>query len=75
MRHRGFNTRGIHAGPFATCLADFVPKNFQLFDFHTGSPIIYLLPQREEAAEKGIQPKVNETQGFQYLGHSNSTIC
>ena len=25
--------------------------------------------------EKGIHTKVNETQGFQYLGHSNWTIC
>ena len=81
MRHRDFSTLGIQIGPFATCWAHFVPKNFHLFDFHTGSPIIYYPRDRKRGSsrgwkwEKGIHPKLNETQGFLYLRHSNWTIC
>ena len=37
----------------------------------------FLLPQRTNNGERGILPtsKLNETEGFQYLGHSNWTIC
>ena len=54
MRHRGFCTWGIQTGPFAACWANFVPKIFKLFDFHTGSPIIYYPRERWE---RGILPK------------------
>ena len=75
MRQRGFSTWGIQTGPFAACGADFVQLIFHLFYFHTGESN-YLLPQREGLEmRKGIPPTVSETQGFQYLGHSNWTIC
>ena len=75
MWHMGFCTWGIQTVPFAACWADFVQIIFRLFDFHTGESN-YLLPQREGLEmRKGIPPTVSETQGFQYLGHSNWTIC
>ena len=41
--------------------------------FILGSPIPYY--PREWKWEKGIHPKMDEPQGFLYLGHSNWTIC
>ena len=61
MRHRGFNTRGIQTGPFTDCLADFVPKNFQLL---AKLPIINHFLLGAENEEKRITQKGNETQGF-----------
>ena len=49
--------------------------------FILGAPISYYPRERKRGSsmgwkwEKGIHPKVNETQGFQYLGYSNWTIC
>ena len=40
MRQRGLSTWGIQTGPFAALWAHFVPKDFQLFHFHTGRPIL-----------------------------------
>ena len=56
--------------------------NFPTFlSFILGGPISYYPSERKKGSsrgwkwEKGIHTKVNETQGFQYLGHSNWTIC
>ena len=75
MRQRGFSAWSIQNGPFAALLAHFVPKDFQLFHFHSGRPI--LITPEGKYAEKGIlpTPKLDETEGFQCLGHSNWTIC
>ena len=46
--------------------------------FILGAPISYYPRERKQLGlemGKGIQSKVNETQGFQHLGHSNWTIC
>ena len=81
LRHRGFCTWGIQIGPFAACWADFVLKNFHLPDLCTGAPISYYPRESKEGSrmewkwEKRIHPKVNESQGFLYLRHSNWTIC
>ena len=76
MRHWGFSTWGIQTGPVTTWSADFVLKHFHLF---TQPSIIspFVLPQREEGGKMGKRNswKVNETLGFQYLGHSKWTIC
>ena len=40
MRQRGFSALGIQTGPFAALWAHFDPKDFQLFHFHTGRPIL-----------------------------------
>merc|ERR1712214_148241 len=50
-------------------------KIFQLFHFHTGRPI--LITPESQLWEKGnfSTPKLDETEGFQCLGHSNWTIC
>ena len=71
----GFSAWGIQTGPFAILGAHFVSKDFQLFHFHTGRPI--LIAPEGWKLEKGIHPtsKLNETEGFQCLGHSNWTMC
>ena len=54
---------------------------FNFLPFILGSPIPYYPRERKEGRgsgwiwEKGIPPKVNETQGFLTLGRSNWTIC
>ena len=55
MRHRGFCTWGIQTGPFADCLADFVPKIYALLTFILWAPISYYSRERgrKEAAEAG----------------------
>ena len=40
MRQRDLGAWGIQTGPFAALWAHFVPKDFQLFHFHTGRPIL-----------------------------------
>ena len=35
-----FNAWGIQTGPFAASRATFVLRNFELFHFHTGRPIL-----------------------------------
>ena len=57
-------------------------QNFSIFlPFILGGPIPYYPRERKKGSSrgrkwgKGNHPKVNETQGFQYLGHSNWTIC
>ena len=78
MRYRGFSAWGNQTGPFAACWVDFVPKCFHLF---TMPPIInhkwqLLLPLRgRKEMRKGNSPKLDDTQGFQCLVHSNWTIC
>ena len=46
-----------------------------MFHCHTGEPI--LIAPEGQLSEKGIlpTPKLDETEGFQCLGHSNWTIC
>ena len=39
-RQRVFSAWDIQTGPFASLKATFVPKNLQLFHFHTGEPIL-----------------------------------
>ena len=75
MRQRGFSAWGIQTGPFAAHEATFVLEIFQLFHFYTGRPI--LITPEGQYREKGNypNPKLDETEGFQCLGHSNWTIC
>ena len=75
MTLRGLSSWGIQIGSFAAGWAPFVPKIFQLFQFHTGRPI--LITPEGQLLEKGILPipNVDETEGFQCLAHSNWTIC
>ena len=40
MKQRDFSAWGIQTGPFAALWAHIVPKDFQLFHFHTGRPIL-----------------------------------
>ena len=49
-----------------------IPSSWSSY-WGVGSPISYY--PREWKWEKGIHPKLDETQGFLYLGHSNWTIC
>ena len=75
MRQRGLSTLGIQTGPFAAIWAHFILKDFQLFHFHTGKPI--LITPEVWYEENGIRPtsKFDETERIEYLGHSNWTIC
>ena len=52
-----------------------MPKDFHLFHLHTGRPI--LITPEGQLWEKGVlpTPKLDETEGFGCLGHSNWTIC
>ena len=78
MKHRGFSAWGIQNGPYASCWVDFVPT---LSHHSTLPPLInhkcqFLLPQRgRQKIRKGNSPKLDDTQGFQCLGHSKWTIC
>ena len=71
MRQRVFSAWGIQTGPLAT----FIANIFLLFHLHTGGP--FLITPEDQYWENGIVPisKLNETEGFQCLGHSNRTIC
>merc|ERR1711884_506793 len=53
----------------------FVQEIFHLFDLYTVEPI--LITQEGQLSEKRIlpTPKLDETDGFQCLGHSNWSIC
>ena len=66
-----FIALGIQTGPFAVHLAHFVLKLFHLFQLHTGESFL-ITPE-----ESGIHPtsELDESGGFQCLGHSNWTIC
>ena len=80
MAHRGFWPWGIQTGSLAACWTDFAKKLFYLF---AQPPIItqFFIVQREEGRKeqgmeigKGNSPKVDGTQGFLTLGHSNWII-
>ena len=60
-----FSGLGIQTGPLAVLLAIFVLKIFQLFNFHTGEPI--LITPEGQFWEKGIHPtlELDETHRFQ----------
>ena len=70
-----FDALSIQTGPLAALWANFSQTIFQLFHFHTGRPI--LITPEGQYWEKGnfSTPKLDETEGFQCLGHSNWTIC
>ena len=74
---RGLCPWGIQTGPFAACQAYFCPKCFHLLPFILRGPISNYPRERKEGRKvaKRNLPKVNETQGFLYLGQSNWTIC
>ena len=71
----GFSVYGVykldHLHPFKALL---FWKFSTLFPFHTGRPI--LVTPEGQYWEKGIHPtpKLNDTEGFQCLRHSNWTI-
>ena len=71
MTQIDFNAWGIQTGPFAAHAAHFVLKLFNISHFYTGRPI--LLTLEGQYGEKGFHPssKMNETEGFRCLGHSN----
>ena len=70
---QGFQYLGHSNWSIFCLLSWFLSKMFPTFDIDIVGPH-FLLPQREETG-KGNQPKVDETQGFQHLGHSNQTNC
>ena len=75
MNMRVLTAWAIQTGPFAVHSVHFIQIILQLFHFHTGRPI--LITPEGQLSEKGILPtsKLNETEGFQCLGHSNWAIC
>ena len=75
MRQRGLGAWGIQTGPFAALCTSHILKLYHLFHLHTGRPI--LITPESQYWEKGIHPnpELDETEGFQCLGHSNWTIC
>ena len=75
VRQMVFSAWGIQTGPFATHSAPLVLKHIRVLHLHTGEPIV--ITPKGQLSEKGIllTPKLDETGGFQCLGHSNWTIC
>ena len=75
MREWVFIALGIQTGPFAATGAPFVREIFLPFHLQTGE-LILITPQGQ-LSEKEVPstPKLDETEGFQCLGHSNWTIC
>ena len=74
MRQRICYAWGLHPGPFAALCTSHFLKIFKLFPLHTGRPI--LITPESQLWGKGVPPtsKLNETEEFQCLGHSNCTI-
>ena len=70
VRQMDFNAWGIQTGPFAAHSAYLIMNFFHLFHFHTGEP--FLITPEGQYWGSGIHPtpKLNETVGFQCLGHS-----
>ena len=75
MRQGVFSAWDIQTGPFAALCTYHILKLYHLFHLHTGEPI--LITPEGQLSEKGVlsTPKLDETEGFQCLGHSNWTIC
>ena len=75
MRQGVFSAWGIQTRPFAALCTSHFLRIFQLFHFYTGRPI--LITPEGQYWEKGnlLTSKVDETEGFQCLWHSNWTIC
>ena len=73
---KGFSVPGAFIlDPFQPIEIILFQKIFNFFSFILEGQ--FLLPQRANNGKGGIQPtsKLNETRGFQCLGHSNWTIC
>ena len=76
LKHKeDFRARGIQTRSFGAGWADFVLEFFQMFHLYTGGQ--FLLPQRANSEKREILPtfKMDETQEFEWLGHSNWTNC
>ena len=75
MRQGVFSAWGIQTRPFAALCTSHILKLYHLFHLHTGRPI--LITPEGQLWEKGVlpTPKLDETEGFGCLGHSNWTIC
>ena len=70
---QGFRYLGHSNWTIFSLLNWFCPRIFpSSWSLYWGSH--FLLPQRAENEEKGLTKKMEDTQGFQYLGHSNWTI-
>ena len=75
MRLRGFSAWGFQTGPSAALEAHFVQEIFHLFPFHAGEPILITPEANNGKREILATSKLDETEGFQCLGHSNWTHC
>ena len=73
--NQDFSARGIQTRSFGAGWADFVLEIFKKFHLYTGGQ--FLLPQRANTEKREILPtfKMDETQEFEWLGHSNWTNC
>ena len=76
---QGFVTLGYSNWTICSLLSWFCAKSFPPFYPAPHNKPFLITPERarneQSGAEKGNSPKVNETQGFPSLGHSNWTIC
>ena len=70
----GFQCLGNSNWTLCSLLSWFCHNNFPTSSsLYWGSH--FLLHPKELKIKQGIHPKMDETQGFQYLGHSNWTLC
>ena len=67
--------RYIQTGPIAALSAHFVLKFVQLFHLHTGEPILITPEANNGKREILATSNLDETGGFQCLGHSKWTHC
>ena len=71
---QGFLYFGHSNWSICCLLSWFCPKIFSICKLSYWGFQFIITPERGKW-EKGIHPKVDETQGFLYLGYSNWTIC
>ena len=75
MRQGIFSAWGIQTRPFSALCTSHILKLYHLFHLHTGRPILITPEGQKRGKGNHPTPKLDETEGFQCLGHSNWTIC
>ena len=70
MRQRVFSALDLQTWPFASLLTPFVQKNFHLFHFHTGRPIL-ITPGDQQSETEVIPPAEILTH---YCNHLKMTL-
>ena len=66
---------GIQIGPFAAICTNYSSQILQLFHFHAARPILITPEKGMMKMGKWISPNLSQAEYFEFLGHSNWSIC